>query len=130
MPVLDDAGKLEIPAAYSFAEGLKFLFSEASALAARHKSRGIAIRVADHSRFSLSDSDRNRLRIEGVVGAAFAVAGMNADFLVWSTLSSRLSLSKEVKKSTLADSSFRGLDWEQCSQEQRDAILAALTVLP
>ena len=52
------------------------------------------------------------------------------EFLVWSTLASVLSLSKEVKKSTMAESSFRCLDWSQCSQEGRDAILAALTVLP
>ena len=79
-PVLDDTGRREIPASYSFPEGLKFLFNEARDLAARHCSCGIAIRVADHSRFSPSDSDRNRLRIEGVIGAAFALAGMNAEF--------------------------------------------------
>lgn len=128
LPVLEDAVAVEMPKSYTFSDGLRFLQNEGLRLLQRHRPLTVAVRESEYARSQSGAAARERVRVEGTILVACSEAGCPCYLCLWASMSSRLGVKKA--KALVLDPELRKLDWAQESQESREAIIAAVSVLP
>jgi hypothetical protein len=127
-PRLIEATRLEAPRSYDEPEGLGWFRQRVTGLIQQFAPEAVIVRTAERARGGgQSDGARRRLRLEGVVAESGASFGLPVRIVALVTISSNFG--ERSVKDSLADDEFRGLDWADYSDYEREAILAAASFL-
>jgi hypothetical protein len=125
-PVLVVADFVRAPKTYDFATGANHLRARFLQIAREQRVDAVGLRTPERLR-SVTESIRERFRIEGVLLAASADAALPVTQGPLATVSSNLGV--KTVKTLLESSDFRGINLGTFSKEKREAILMSASLL-
>jgi hypothetical protein len=126
VPVLVASDRVAAPANYSTADALNFFRTRVLQLVDQHHPTLAGLRTPE-TIARANESAKKRLRVEGVLLAASAEAGIKTVSGALTTLSSRLGV--KSAKVLLDSKEYRGIDWNKLTKEKRESVLMGVSLL-
>ena len=125
-PVLVCIEQAKMPTTYDFAKGANFLRMRLTAILAANMVIKVGVRTPESVR-QLTESFRERLRVEGVMLAACAETGVTVTQGPLATMSRLLGV--KSAKVLLESDDYRGIDLAKLTPIKREAILMGASLL-
>jgi hypothetical protein len=126
IPVLVKSNRTEVPANYGTADGLFFLRQRLQGILTEYRATHSGLRTPEGMARN-SESLRARLRVEGILLSTCSEAGLETTQGPLATLSSLLGV--KSAKTLLSSDEYRGVEFGKLSNERREAILMAVSLL-